>query len=138
MIEKYNDFINENIIESNETVELYDKEKYKTNKKLKIENKVKDFIGSNNSPENEKELEDFLLKYSNELLEDFPIDNMIDLIYIMNESRILISKLLKSMIIEYNKENIHRSQMSPSYRTTKTKINELQKIYNLLKNKNSK
>jgi len=113
--------------------ELYDKEKYQKNKKIKIENKVNDFVDQNGIPKDDYEIKEFLLKYSNELLEDFPVDNMLDLIYLLKSSRSLIIELLNSMIQEYKAENRTRSQMSPSYRRTATKIEEIQKIYDMLK-----
>ena len=126
MIKKFAEYsINEN--------EYYDEEKYKESKKKKIEKNIESFLNQNEIPKNDYELKEFLLKYSNNLLDDFKVDNMIDLIYLLNDNKEMILKLLKGLINQYELENKNKNKLSPSYIVTNSKIKEIEKIYNIIK-----
>lgn len=134
MIKKFESFAN-NEPQSISGDEIHIKDLYQNNKVLKINNKVDDFIKNNGVPSTEEDMKEYLVKYSNDILKEFPVDNMIDLIYSLNHSRTLILDLLKSIVKEYKKDNNTRSRLSPLFRSTLIKINEIEKILNMLVNK---
>jgi hypothetical protein len=112
--------------------ENFDKETYQNNMDKKVGNVIKEFVNNNDLPTDITDYEMALIKFSDTLLNGIPIENMIQLIYVLNDQKELISKFIKSIILEYEKENKDRILNSPLYRKTKTKIDELQRIYDML------
>jgi len=104
------------------------------NKKPITDGIIDDFMTTTTVPTNTKELKDCLFAFLQKLAVDpkSPMKNLMDLVKHQQESRRLVMEYIKALIGEYKRENSQRSQISPLYRKTVIRINELQNLVNKL------